>query len=307
MATAVHCVFCFEILSASLDSRPALSLSHIQELWEQYQVSSGKGTRDDEGEGDSDETDEEPTSRRPRLRTGFDRLIAPSISSASSSSVPSTISTSSSKTHNSSLGSSSNSSASSFFSTGRKVSAQSGQAQQQAPTPSEERPLFVTWNAISSRSGSKSLRGCIGTFEAQPLEQGLKSYALTSAFEDSRFMPITKRELSGLEVGVTLLTDFEPAPNPTSWDLGKHGIRISFTHHSKRYGATYLPDVALDQGWTKEETLISLMRKAGWSGRRDDWHKVGDLQVVRYQGKKMSMKYNEWSAWRKWIEMSGLL
>jgi AMMECR1 domain-containing protein len=40
-------------------------------------------------------------------------------------------------------------------------------------------PLFVTWNTLSS-SGHKSLRGCIGTFEAQELAFGLKSYALTS-------------------------------------------------------------------------------------------------------------------------------
>jgi AMMECR1 domain-containing protein len=40
-------------------------------------------------------------------------------------------------------------------------------------------PLFVTWNT-ATRSGEKHLRGCIGTFEAQELDEGLKSYALTS-------------------------------------------------------------------------------------------------------------------------------
>jgi AMMECR1 domain-containing protein len=43
----------------------------------------------------------------------------------------------------------------------------------------QEFPLFVTWDT-RARSGSKSLRGCIGTFEAQELEDGLRSYALTS-------------------------------------------------------------------------------------------------------------------------------
>jgi AMMECR1 domain-containing protein len=37
----------------------------------------------------------------------------------------------------------------------------------------------VTWNTVS-RSGNKSLRGCIGTFEAQELDEGLRNYALTS-------------------------------------------------------------------------------------------------------------------------------
>jgi AMMECR1 domain-containing protein len=39
-------------------------------------------------------------------------------------------------------------------------------------------PLFVTWNTLS-KGGDKRLRGCIGTFEALELEEGLSSYALT--------------------------------------------------------------------------------------------------------------------------------
>lgn len=80
-----------------------------------------------------------------------------------------------------------------------------------------------------------------------------------------------------------------------------HGLRISFTYHGRRYGATYLPDVAYEQGWTKEEALVSLMRKAGWSGRKEDWEKVG-LKVVRYQGKKAALGYEEWKAWRDWVD-----
>ncbi|KAF2630183.1 hypothetical protein BU25DRAFT_388500 [Macroventuria anomochaeta] len=167
---------------------------------------------------------------------------------------------------------------------------------------SEDHPLFVTWNAMS-RSGDKRLRGCIGTFEPLDLEEGLGSYALTSAFDDTRFTPITSRELPSLQCAVTLLTNFEPTPNsdPLAWDIGTHGIRLSFTYHGRRYGSTYLPDVAREQGWTKEEALASLMRKAGWSGRKDDWQKVG-LKVIRYQGKKVSLEYNEWKEWREWVE-----
>lgn len=38
-------------------------------------------------------------------------------------------------------------------------------------------PLFVTWNVIDSH-GKRSLRGCIGTFEDQPMDVGLSEYAL---------------------------------------------------------------------------------------------------------------------------------
>jgi AMMECR1 domain-containing protein len=77
-------------------------------------------------------------------------------------------------------------------------------------------------------------------------------------------------------------------------------LRISFTYHGRRHGATYLPDVAREQGWTKEETIISLMRKAGWSGRKEDWRKV-DLDVVRYQGRQVKMGFDEWEGWRRWV------
>lgn len=122
-----------------------------------------------------------------------------------------------------------------------------------------------------------------------------------SAFDDTRFSPITARELATLECAVTLLTDFEPASSPMDWSIGTHGLRISFTYHGRRYGSTYLPDVAREQGWTKEDTLVSLMRKAGWTGRKDDWKKV-ELTVVRYQGKKVALGYKEWKEWRDWVE-----
>lgn len=79
-------------------------------------------------------------------------------------------------------------------------------------------------------------------------------------------------------------------------------MKVSFYHHHRRYGATYLPDVAVEQGWTKEETLLSLMRKAGWLGKRDRWREVGDLKVVRYQGKKESVDYDEYRKWKDWVD-----
>ncbi|KAI1111139.1 AMMECR1 domain-containing protein [Nemania sp. NC0429] len=169
------------------------------------------------------------------------------------------------------------------------------------PAAAAEYPLFVTWNTVSPGSEHTSLRGCIGTFEAQELDEGISSYAITSAVHDTRFDPISRRELPSLEAAVTLLTDFEDCDHATDWELGTHGIRISFVDRGRRYGATYLPDVAPEQGWTREETLVSLMRKAGWMGRRDKWQDI-DLKVVRYQGKKESVQYPEYKHWRDWAD-----
>jgi uncharacterized protein (TIGR00296 family) len=110
---------------------------------------------------------------------------------------------------------------------------------------------------------------------------------------DSRFDPIEPRELPRLECGVTLLTDFEPAADPMDWTLGENGIQIEFVYHHRRMGATYLPDVPAEQGWTKEETIISLMRKAGWTGRRDEWKNIS-LKVTRYQGSKATVSWQEY-------------
>lgn len=93
------------------------------------------------------------------------------------------------------------------------------------------------------------------------------------------------------------------------WTLGKHGLRISFTNHGRRHGATYLPDVAREQGWTKEETLISLMRKAGWSGSSSSWQKTwrdGRGELVTYEGKQVGLQYAEWKAWRDWVDEQGV-
>lgn len=134
--------------------------------------------------------------------------------------------------------------------------------------------------------------------------------SLFSAFEDVRFQPIPSSLLPSLSTDVTLLTNFStPTTDPLDWTLGTHGLRISFSQHGRRFGATYLPDVAKEQGWTKEETLISLMRKAGWNGSSSSWQRTwreGKGELVRYEGKKTGLGYKEWRAWREWVDDEGV-
>lgn len=295
MATQAHCAYCFESLSASLEKRPGLTLRQVETLWKKYNTDPTTTDPSDavDASDDVDRAEDalSPVPTDPSYKpAAVSRLLAPSPSTASSSSIQSANSTPVSGVSEASSATSKSSSRSSFFSRLRRAEKETV----------EDHPLFVTWNTVT-RSGERRLRGCIGTFEAQELDEGLRSYALTSAFDDTRFSPITARELASLEVAVTLLTDFEPAASPLDWTIGTHGLRISFTYHGRRYGSTYLPDVAREQGWTKEETLVSLMRKAGWSGRKDDWRKV-ELSVVRYQGKKIALEYGEWKEWRQWVE-----
>ena len=190
MATTAHCLYCFEVLSAKLDKRRALSLRQVEDLWKQYNsttnVASAQHAEDaddqemteDDGEssegeedGDKDEADSQKTPSA-LLPPSISRLQAPSPGSGSSSSTPSSVSTTSSQT--ALADTSKSSSKSSFFSFSRK-----SQSQSPSVGKEEEYPLFVTWNTVNPR-GHKVLRGCIGTFEAQELSVGLKTYALTS-------------------------------------------------------------------------------------------------------------------------------
>jgi AMME syndrome candidate gene 1 protein len=178
------------------------------------------------------------------------------------------------------------------------------------PAGSEDFPLFITWNTIS---GSHTrLRGCIGTFEPLPLQEGLEEYSIIAAFKDRRFNPISLAELPKLECAISLLTKFEECQDYLDWELGTHGIYIDFSPPSsttsnsitnRRNGsrgvltATYLPDVAPAQGWTKVEAIDSAIQKAGYDGKITDELRKS-LHVRRYQSEKASLCYADWKAVR---------
>lgn len=112
------------------------------------------------------------------------------------------------------------------------------------------------------------LRGCIGTIPpVKPLLQAVSDNAVNAAHFDRRFQKVVEDELKELTVEVSVLTPPEPIDDWRKIVLGKHGILLG-----KAGGrAVYLPQVAPEQGWTLEETLIHLSMKArlGESGWRD--------------------------------------
>lgn len=287
MATVEHCLFCFETLAAKLEDRKGMILEDVQSSFAEYSASLAS---EDDAAGAAKPN--KPAKKLPALR----RLVGSSSSSSTSSSSSSLLQ---------SPESASGSSSSTSLSANTSATSVAGSAPEPVTDPDAEYPLFVTWNKAAGSGGEYHLRGCIGTFEAQPLADGLSSYAVIAALHDSRFSRVSLRELPALQVAVTLLTDFEDADDILDWELGTHGIRISFQWDGRRHGATYLPDVATEQGWTKEQTLVSLMRKAGWEGRRDRWREVADagsMKVVRYRGDKEQLVFDEYKAWREWAD-----
>ncbi|XP_065871225.1 uncharacterized protein At2g38710 [Euphorbia lathyris] len=162
-----------------------------------------------------------------------------------------------------------------------------------------QHPLFVTWKKTVN-GGEPRLRGCIGTLEARYLINGFKDYALTSALKDRRFPPIQPKELPFLECTVSVLTDYETANIYTDWEIGKHGLIIEFNDpdNNARRSATYLPEVAAHEGWTKIEAIDSLMRKAGYGGIiTESLRKT--IRLTRYQSTLFTLSYSEYVAYVK--------
>ncbi|CCH40689.1 hypothetical protein BN7_223 [Wickerhamomyces ciferrii] len=159
-------------------------------------------------------------------------------------------------------------------------------------------PLFVTWDI--EKNGENSLRGCIGTFADQPLEKGIKEYAEISAFQDPRFDAISPAEFSKLSVDITLLQNFTRGEDALDWELGKHGIRIHFNYKGSVKSGTYLPSVAVDQGWTKDWTIINLIAKAGGDAKKVDF---GSIQLTRYEGIKSGIDYR---GYKEFMNKNGL-
>ena len=135
---------------------------------------------------------------------------------------------------------------------------------------------FVTLNSANDR-----LRGCIGHITAAgvPLYKTVAKVAPSSAFQDSRFMPVNKNELDSLNIEVSVLSQPRLVPSYRSIDIGKHGIILEKKVSSGRLArSVYLPSVATDQGWDLPTTLQHLSRKAGLNS---DGYKTANFKVFQ--------------------------
>jgi AmmeMemoRadiSam system protein A len=100
------------------------------------------------------------------------------------------------------------------------------------------------------------LRGCIGSLDAsRPLLVTLINSA-QSVLDDPRFVqfPVTLAELPHLELELSILSPLKDADNPLAFDPASEGIYLTVASRS----GCFLPQVALETGWTKEQLLSRL-------------------------------------------------
>lgn len=131
--------------------------------------------------------------------------------------------------------------------------------------------VFVTLHI-----GSK-LRGCIGTLHAcEPLIDTVKDIARSSAFHDPRFSGVTKKELSSINIEISVLTPLKRLHSVDEIEIGKHGLYMSRGPNT----GVLLPQVATEQCWGREEFLSFTCKKAGLP--TDAWHD-DDVEIYSFE------------------------
>ena len=136
--------------------------------------------------------------------------------------------------------------------------------------------LFILHSSLKEKCGAfvslhkqGRLRGCIGHFgEDVPLYEIVAEMARAAAFEDPRFQPVTHDELDDLDIEISVLTPMRRIQSLDEFQLHKHGIYIKKGYRS----GTFLPQVADEVNWTKEEFVGHCSQdKAGlgWDGWKD--------------------------------------
>jgi len=105
------------------------------------------------------------------------------------------------------------------------------------------------------------LRGCIGNIIGQePLYETVRDMAVAAASQDPRFSPLTAAELKDIDIEISVLSKPRRVKNASEIQLGKHGVIVSDGFHQ----GVFLPQVATETGWSKEEFLSELCsQKAG--------------------------------------------
>ncbi len=110
------------------------------------------------------------------------------------------------------------------------------------------------------------LRGCIGHFgEDMPLHETVAAMARAAAFDDPRFNPVEREELADIDIEISVLTPMRRIQSLDEFELHRHGIYIRKGYRS----GTFLPQVADEVNWTKEEFVAHCAQdKAGigWDG-----------------------------------------
>jgi AmmeMemoRadiSam system protein A len=123
------------------------------------------------------------------------------------------------------------------------------------PVLNEDMGAFVTLHE------GGELRGCIGNMVGQgPLYQTVADMAIEAATGDPRFPVLSPSEIDKVDIEVSVLSPLNKVSGPEEIKIPGHGVIVKRGFRS----GVYLPQVATETGWSKEQFLTSLCAsKAG--------------------------------------------
>jgi len=104
------------------------------------------------------------------------------------------------------------------------------------------------------------LRGCIGEMNwERAVYKNVIRAAIGSALHDPRFSPLAEEELAQIKIETTILGALQKIPSAEAFDPLLHGIQLEASGGR----AVFLPKVAQETGWGREQLLENLCLKAG--------------------------------------------
>lgn len=103
------------------------------------------------------------------------------------------------------------------------------------------------------------MRGCRGTTKpVTSLASGVIDMTASSA-RDPRFQPVQQSELGDIKIEISILGSLKKIDSINEIEVGKHGIYLCVDEAC----AVYLPQIATENNWDREELLRQVSRKAG--------------------------------------------
>lgn len=125
----------------------------------------------------------------------------------------------------------------------------------------ERMGAFVTIRRKSGVHRAHQLRGCIGHIVSSgSLIETVRDSALSAAFHDPRFPPLTPAEYNEVEFEISVLSPLHVVEDRREVIPGTHGVLVRKGWKS----GLLLPQVATEQKWDRDTFLYHTCIKAGF-------------------------------------------
>lgn len=118
----------------------------------------------------------------------------------------------------------------------------------------QNRGVFVTLNKDSN------LRGCIGVVHGvKPLYLAVQEAALSAAFDDPRFPPLSLEEFPEISIEISVISPLRGIDSVEKIKIPRHGLLFQLGERN----AVLLPQVAAKNHWDRQKLLEHVCLKAG--------------------------------------------